>query len=314
MHFSDIQSCEALLRQRLPAALQPLLDDPPLQTLAWDFFRQHEVQVDVLRCDLLHPVISGNKWYKLKYNLVRAWQEQKTVLASFGGAWSNHLHALAWCAQQGGFASTGFVRGEELAANANPMLQDAARWGMQLHFISRTRYRQKAVQVSADTLLIPEGGDNPEGALGCTTLIPAGLAEKYAAVLVAAGTGCTALGIRLALPATSTLWVAPVLKAGGLENVWRQRLQQMQDAGTGPVQWWADAAGGGYGKVTADLLSFIQDFGNNTGLSLDPVYGGKAMQALCNRIRQQSVPAGTRVLFVHTGGLQGARGFQPGQR
>lgn len=311
MTLSLVSALERELCQRLPAALQSLLNPAPIQPLHCDLFQQHQIQVDVLRCDLLHPVISGNKWYKLKYNLVRAWQNQQSVLASFGGAWSNHLHALAFCAREAGLGSLGFVRGDELNADANPMLQDAASWGMELQFLSRSDYRQRKVSVDANILLIPEGGDNPDGVLGASTLVPA--AANHDVVVLPSGTGCTALGVRLALPATTVLWVVPALKAPALEAQWRQRLQQWQKEPCGEVRWLGNAHFGGYGKKSAELLSFVQNFGENTGLLLDPVYSGKAMWALCQQICQQTLPPASRVLFIHTGGLQGARGFQSRQ-
>lgn len=312
MFSSLIQHFETELHQSLPPALASLLRMPEVQPLRCELFEQQRVRVDILRCDLLHPVISGNKWYKLKFNLVDARRRGMRRLASFGGAWSNHLHALAFCAQQAGFASSGFVRGDELAADANPMLRDASQWGMDLQFLSRQDYRQRRVMLAPDTLLIAEGGDNLAGMLGCMTLVPDALADQYDAVVVPLGTGCTALGIRLALPTRVALWIAPVLKGEGIPQAWQARLRQWSFASTGPVHWLAGAHCGGYGKVSPALLSFIRDIGDNTGLPLDPVYSGKALWALCNRIQQQALPAGSRVLFVHTGGQQGARGFQSG--
>lgn len=310
MFSSLIQDFETELRRELPPALESLLCVPDVQPLQCELFERHRVQVDVLRCDDLHPVISGNKWFKLKFNLVQARRLGMTRIASFGGAWSNHLHALAFCAQQAGLESIGFVRGEELSADANPMLREAAGWGMSLQFLARQVYRERKVTVDAQTWLVPEGGDNEQGVLGCMTLIPAQRALDYDAVLLPAGTGCTALGVRLSLPAGTALWVAPVLRDDTLQRSWRARLQQWSAQPAGPVEWWTDCHHGGYGKVPPGLLSFIHDFGHNTGLALDPVYGGKAMWGLCERIRQHAIPAGSRVLFVHTGGLQGARGFQ----
>lgn len=312
MFSSLIHDFETELRAQLPAAMWPLLRTPEVQPLHAELFAQHDIRVDVLRCDTLHPVISGNKWFKLKFNLVDAHRRGCVRLASFGGAWSNHLHALAYCAQQVGFASEGFVRGEELSAQSNPMLHDAETWGMQLHFLSRQDYRQRRITIDADTLLIPEGGDNFCGLLGCMTMMPPTLAALYDSVVVPVGTGCTALGIRMALPPQVPLWAVPVLKGAGLEAKWRARLRHWQAAASDNVHWLADAHHGGYGKTSPALLSFIHEIGDNTGLLLDPVYTGKALWALCQQIRHQALPAGSRVLFIHTGGLQGARGFQSG--
>lgn len=311
VYSSLIHDYEVQLRAVVPLALQPLLQTPAVQPLQYPLFAQHDVQVDVLRCDALHPVISGNKWFKLKYNLLDARRRGMKRLASLGGAWSNHLHALAFCCRQMDIPCTGFVRGDELTPEANPMLRDVAAWGMVLHFLTRADYRDRRFVVSPDTLLIPEGGDNMAGVLGCMTLLPPAQARTYDAVVVPLGTGCTALGLRLALPAEVALWNAPVLKGEDIRQQWLARLQRWAAAPHGPVHWLA-AHQGGYGRVNPALLSFIRDIGDNTGLALDPVYSGKAFWALCDQIRQQTVPAGSRVLFVHTGGLQGARGFQSG--
>ena len=166
----SVAEYEQSLQQWPELVASGLLAEPAIQSLSLPLFAQQDVQVDVLRADLLHPLISGNKWFKLKYNLLQARAQGCRSLLSFGGAWSNHLHALAFVAQQVGMRSVGIVRGEELDANANPMLQDAERWGMQLEFVSRQRYREWTRDgwqaADARTWVIPEGGDNQPGVLG----------------------------------------------------------------------------------------------------------------------------------------------------
>lgn len=306
-----IPEYEAILQQRLPAAFAAELSAPAIEPLAYAPWQAAGVNVDVLRCDRVHPVISGNKWYKLKYNLVAAWQQGCTTLASYGGAWSNHLHALAYCAHRLGMHSIGYVRGDELDADANPMLRDAQAWGMELRFLSRAQYRAKQVAVDAATWLIPEGGDNEWGVLGCMTLLTPGQAEPYDVVVLPWGTGCTCIGVWRAVAQVTRLWGVSVLKGDWPARQFAdyQRVQPIPQAQ--PAQILTAYHGGGYGRTTADLLSFIRDIGDNTGLSLEPVYSGKAMFALDDRIRNHALPAGSRVLFIHTGGLQGARGFNP---
>lgn len=324
MSVSLIPAFEAILQQRLPLEMRSQLALPGVQALHCDLFEKARVQVDVLRCDQVHPVISGNKWFKLKFNLVQAWEQGCTTLASFGGAWSNHLHALAYCAQLAGMHSIGFVRGDELQADANPMLQEAQRWGMELRFLARDAYRHKQVEVPAGTWLIPEGGDNEWGVLGCMTLVPVEWARHYDVIVLPWGTGCTFAGVFRAAPPDTAVWAVSVLKGHWPVQALAQRLQvpvSGSEAGSEPgaapaavsspqARVLTDYHFGGYARVDATLLSFIRDFGDNTGLPLDPVYTGKAMFGLCDRIRRQMLPAGSRVLFIHTGGLQGVRGFQ----
>lgn len=310
MLYSLIHDFESELQQWLPASLASLQQSPVVQSLPDPLFAQHQVAVDALRCDLLHPVISGNKWFKLKYNLVSARRQGLDRVASFGGAWSNHLHALAYCARELRLQSLGFVRGEELDADANVMLQDVQRWGMELQFLSRQQYRLKQVQTDAHTLLIPEGGDNRLGVIGSMTMVPLSLAVQYDVIVLPWGTGCTALGVRLAAPRRTAVWAVSALKGAWLQGELARRLQEWPELANAPIELLGEYHHGGYGNVSEVLLSFIREFGDNNALPLDPVYSGKAMWGLCDRIRHHALPAGSRVLFVHTGGLQGTRGFQ----
>ena len=289
-----------------------LLQAPVVQPVTCPVFSRHDVAVDVLRCDLLHPVISGNKWFKLKYNLLPALR-RNVPLASFGGAWSNHLHALAYCAQLTGLASIGYVRGDELDAQANSMLADAKRWGMQLQFLSRQAYRRVAVDVDRKgdhpLCLIPEGGDNWLGVLGCMTMVPAAVACRYDQMVLAMGTGCTFAGLRLGLPVRTRLLGVSVLKGEWPGPRMAQRLQLWPGGNRENYRILTGYHTGGYGRVTPELLSFVADFGDNTGIPLEPVYTGKAMWALCDQVQRGSIPSGSRVLFIHSGGLQGRRGY-----
>ncbi len=314
MFFPPHSDLEHFLQQMPVLVDSGLLQSPIVESLSYPLFVAHDVQVDVLRLDRLHPVISGNKWFKLKYNLVHALRNGQHTLLSFGGAWSNHLHALAFAAQLTGLKCRGLVRGEELDANANPMLQDAQRWGMQLEFVTRSRYRDMTrgefVADDPGVCVIPEGGDNALGVLGCMSLLPADTGELFDQVWLPVGTGCTFAGVRLALPPSVRVQGVSVLAGEWPRQQMEQRLRQWRLPAGSPWHLLTDYHQGGYGRVSAPLLSFIAEFGDNTGLQLDPVYTGKALFALCDQVRQKKIPAGSRVLFIHTGGLQGVRGFQ----
>jgi 1-aminocyclopropane-1-carboxylate deaminase len=308
-----IHTFEQSLHQIPAVAASGLLREVDIQPLRHPLFASRDIQVNVLRSDLLHPVISGNKWFKLKYNLLQALRQRDHTLESYGGAWSNHLHALAYTAQLAGLRSRGLVRGDELDGDANPMLQEAQRWGMELAFLSRQDYRLRCnawlQPQGSGTSVIPAGGDNWLGTLGCISMLPAA-AGHHDLVLLPVGTGCTFAGVRLALPARVAVWGVAVLKGAWQQRQMQQRLYGWPGGVTCNWQLLTGYHGGGYGRADKALLSFIAEFGHNTQLPLEPVYSGKALYALCDLVQHNRIPAGSRVLFIHTGGLQGARGYQ----
>lgn len=291
----------------------------PLEVKAVDFpsFADCQVCVDVLQADQLHPVISGNKWFKLKYNLLQARNQHCAELLSFGGAWSNHLHALAYLGKLLGIPTRGVVRGDELTPDSSPMLQEARQYGMKLDFVSRQQFRVYRDRhddlLQAGRYLIPEGGDNVLGMLGAASLINQ-LSDngadvdisRYSHVVVAVGTGCTFAGLRLALPEHVSLIGVSALKGGWVEREMSGRMKSI-----GGRNWMLDMDhhAGGFARTDARLLSFVTNFSDNTGILLDPVYTGKAMLALRDLSVNGVVAPGSRVLFIHSGGLQGARGF-----
>ncbi|MGB3623361.1 pyridoxal-phosphate dependent enzyme [Ketobacter sp. MCCC 1A13808] len=304
--------------------LKPLIVEP-LKIKQLSFRR---VQLSVLRADLLHPKISGNKWFKLKYNLLTALNSQDRTVVSFGGAWSNHLHALAYAGRLLGLNTTGIVRGEELSPDSNAMLKEIQQQGMQLNFISRADYRNQCrvrgpLSCSSDALAptcsgyIPEGGDNVYGMLGASTMLDADQLNALAIshVVTGVGTGCTFAGLRLSAPGHITLLGISALKGSWVEDSMSNRLQAHPNwFNKSQLQNWqinSDYHRGGFGRVDESLLSFITEFEDNTGLQLDPLYTGKAMMALLDLVNHGAIPPGSHVLFVHSGGLQGKRGFEP---
>ena len=298
-----------------------LLRPLSIESLQWGELDKAGVRLSVLRADLLHPVISGNKWFKLKYNLLGAIEGESNSLLSVGGAWSNHLHALAYAGYLLGLTTMGIVRGEELTAASNPMLGELQRLGMQLQFVNRARYREicreltQSADEKADLTVIPEGGDNVLGLLGASTLInPQHLLQLgITHIIGGVGTGCTFAGLRLSAPETVNLIGVSALKGDWVRDEMTARLHSYRHW-LSPLQrqnWQllVDYHRGGFGRADEYLLSFIQQFADNTGLQLEPLYTGKAMLALLDLVEQQLVPVGSHVLFVHSGGLQGNRGF-----
>ena len=281
----------------------------PEQSVHHPLYRLKGVAVSFKRDDMIHPFISGNKWRKLKYNLQKARAEGKDHLITFGGAWSNHILATACAGAIFGYSTEAFIRGESVD---NPVLGMCQLFGMKLHFVSREQYRDKqqlfaAHPTSAKAYFIDEGGRGMEATLGCREIISE-LSTVYDHIFCAAGTGTTAAGIAGALSEKglrSTLHVVPVLKGGGFIADEMQQLQAPLDQ----TRLHTDYHFGGYAKTKPELLDFIKDFVTQTGILIEPTYTGKALYALHDLIRQDRLERGSRILFIHTGGLTGLLGF-----
>lgn len=270
------------------------------------------VSVTVKREDLIHPFVSGNKFRKLKYNLLEAKKENKQTLLTFGGAFSNHIAAVAYAAKENGLQSIGIIRGDELRdkITQNPTLQFAQDCGMQLEFITREAYRDKneptfiaALQKQfGDFYLVPEGGTNGLAIKGCEEI----LTHEDAAfdyICCAVGTGGTISGlINSALPHQKVLGF-PALKGDFLQDEIRIFVQN---------QNWeliTDYHFGGYGKVNEVLIAFINEFFKETKIPLDPIYTGKLFFGVMNMIENNYFPPQSKIMLIHTGGLQGIQGM-----
>lgn len=285
------------------------LDDP--------LFIAKEVEVGLLRLDQIDPLISGNKWYKLKYNLLSARTQGLSAVLSFGGAYSNHIHALAWAGKGLGLKTIAVIRGEPEYAG-NPTLADALKWGMELHFVDRKTYRKRhdpnyVEQLRhrfGEFLLVPEGGSNALAVKGSAEILSPELIDQFqpSAVVLACGTGGTLAGLVAGNPSLNILGI-PVLKGGGfLRN---DIASLLEESSAEPGNWNLDLGGhfGGYGRVSDELRTFIGQFKVAHGIQLDQVYTGKMMLRLMQLISEGAFPAGSRILAIHTGGLQGLRGM-----
>jgi 1-aminocyclopropane-1-carboxylate deaminase len=271
------------------------------------------IEAAMLRLDLLHPEISGNKWFKLQYNLEAARAAGKTRILTFGGAWSNHIAATAAACKMAGMPCTGIIRGEA-APIPSRTLQQAQQNGMTLHFVSREVYRDKAQQdweqQFPGTYIIPEGGHNAAGAKGCEEILPLVNYQSFTHIACAVGTGTTLAGlINSALPQQEVLGFVVLKGAAYLQTEVARLLER-------PVRprWRLlhDFHLGGYAKVTPGLIDGINDFYRETGIPLDIIYTGKMMGGLQQMTAQGYFPAGSRLLIVHTGGLQGNLSLAPG--
>ena len=271
----------------------------------------HNVTLWVKREDLLFPNLSGNKYRKLKYNLEAAAASSHKTLMTFGGAFSNHLHATAAAGKQYGFYTIGLVRGEELGEKPlNPTLAQARKWGMKLIFISRKDYRLKAdpdyirtlIQQFGPVYLLPEGGTNELAVRGCSQILTQADLD-FTHICCPVGTGGTLAGLsRSAQPGQRVLGY-PALKAPELQK----ELESWISADNWELV--SDYHFGGYGKINMELIGFINDFKVKTGIPLDPVYTGKMLFGILADVRRGRLSAGSRVLAIHTGGLQGIAGM-----
>jgi len=272
-----------------------------------DFLTEKNIQLDILRLDLIHPMISGNKWFKLQYNIHEAIEQQARSLLSFGGAWSNHLHALAYAGKLFNLKTIGIIRGEEIS---NPTLDDCKAWGMKLHFISREEYRHKSEQHFLESIqqefynsfIIPEGGNNKEGRQGAAEILTHTDPEKYTHIVCPVGTGTTLSGlIESSLPSNRVIGISAIKKGQYLEDEIRSV--------TTKTNWSVehDFHFGGFAKKTPELLLFMQEFKSRHDIELDFIYNAKMMFGVYDMTRHQRIGSGSRILVIHTGGLQGNR-------
>lgn len=284
----------------------------PLEPLQLDWL--NGVEVAVLRLDRIDPLISGNKWFKLTGHLAQARQAGATGIISLGGAYSNHLHALAAVGKRFDFPTVGLLRGHP---QDTPTVLDLKAFGMQLHWLGYGGYRARH---EPDFWLpwreryphlhpVPEGGGGMTGALGCGVLVEQvrmqlhtlGWAD-YDAWWLAAGTGTTLAGLVLEEAGAHPVYGAMAVPDdhGVAQNV-RAIVQGGYEL--------LDASRGGFAKADPQLLAFIDTTGQASGLPLEPLYTGKALLALKQQIEAEFFAPGTRLVFVHTGGLQGRRGL-----
>lgn len=270
------------------------------------------IQLFIKREDLIHPFISGNKYRKLKYNLHEAQRQQKTTLLTYGGAFSNHIAATAYTGKLNGFNTIGVVRGEELKdkIETNPTLVFAKKNGMDFHFVSREVYRKKTnpkfqnnlKMKFGDFYLIPEGGTNDLAVKGCEEILDKET-SCFDYICTCVGTGGTISGLINASEKHQKILGFPALKGGFLqEDIRKFATQNNWDLVT-------DYHFGGYAKINADLVSFINDFKSQYGIQLDPIYTAKMLFGLVDMIAKGQFKEGVKILAVHTGGLQGIAGM-----
>ena len=270
------------------------------------------ISLHIKREDLLHPIISGNKFRKLKYNIEEAKKQNKKVLLTFGGAFSNHIVAVAGAGKEYGFETIGIIRGEELLdkISENPSLLQAQQSGMKFVFISREQYRLKETPDFIEQLrkdfgefyLLPEGGTNELAIKGCEEILTE-TDSQFTHICTSIGTGGTITGIINSSANNQNIIGFSSLKGDFLQN----DITKFANKQNWTVN--CEYHFGGYGKVTDELIDFINDFYLKHQIPLDPIYTGKMMFGIMNLIENNYFPANSKILAIHTGGLQGIAGM-----
>ena len=286
------------------------IDNVPIQEV---FVKNdNDIRLFIKREDLIHPFISGNKYRKLKYNLKEAKRIESKSLLTFGGAFSNHIAAVAFAGKQNGFKTIGIIRGEELAEKAllNPTLQFAKDNGMLFYFISRELYRNKTSIDFKDDLknkfgdfyLIPEGGTNKLAVQGCEEI----LTEEdyqYNYICCCVGTGGTISGLINSSQSHQKILGFPALKGDFLSR------EILKFAKTNNWELISDYHFGGYAKINESLIAFINRFQSDHNILLDPIYTGKMLYGIVDKIQKNQFEKGSKILAIHSGGLQGIVGI-----
>ncbi len=273
------------------------------------------INVYIKREDLLHPIISGNKWRKLKYNLVEAKDKGYKTILTFGGAYSNHIHATAGAGKIFGFNTIGIIRGEKHLP-LNPTLKDATEFGMRIHYVSRSEYRKKTVdkfiemlhQKFGDFYHVPEGGSNTLAVKGGTEIVQ-DINIDFDYIVSACGTGGTLAGVICGLDGNKKAIGISALKGADFlnENV----SKFIKDySGKNYYNWKIkqDYHFGGFAKTKPEQIAYMKEFEKLNNIQLDPIYTSKMIYGIYDMINNGEIKEATTVIALHTGGLQGRRG------
>ena len=327
-HYRRVKTTSILTTNRrfcstVNLCLHLCLLEPALQSfdqfIEDNHFGGGRAHLTLRRLDLIHPWINGNKWFKLKYNLLQAQQHESRTLLTLGGAWSNHLHAVAAAGWLHGIKTIGVVRGER-PNHWSHTLEFAASCGMHLHFIDREAYGLRGMEEFRPWLhdqfgsfhFVPEGGSNFLGVNGAMEILGPGDQQQWDVIACPAGTGATAAALALQLGKHQRLMVFPVLRNGGglRENMERYLWEFLSDPDEiasvmGQVIIEESYHFGGFGKWNESLIQFILNYQVGHAVPLDQVYTGKMMAGLYDLAAQNRFAPGTRILAIHSGGLQG---------
>lgn len=286
---------------------------PIITTIQAPWLNANSLSLDILRLDELHPVVSGNKYFKLKHYLIDAIKQGKNTVATFGGAWSNHILATAYACKEAGLSSIGIIRGER-PKNPSTTITLAAQYGMELLFVDRTTYRNKewikAGYAREGWYWVEEGGMGNLGVMGSKEILRTISTDKYSHIVVSVGTGTTMAGlITSALPHQFVVGVSSMKANTSLDRNIQQLLIEKVTA-----NWriFHEYHFGGYGKHPQELIDFINEVFEIYALPLDIIYTGKTFFAIRDLVNKNYFPPQSKILMVHTGGLQGNKSLAPG--
>ena len=294
-----------------------MLESLPIinQSLFHALLEEKGIELAIKRLDLVHPTLSGNKFFKLKYNLEKVLSGGFEQILTFGGAYSNHIHATATASKLVNLNAIGIIRGER-SEPLNPTLFHAESLGMELHFVDRSTYRLKKepdylnslIEKFGEFYLIPEGGTNQLAIKGTSEILQSE-DQKFSHIALAIGTGGTFAGICNSLATGQKALGFSSLKGNFIHQEIQTLLETTQISSSKAFKIFDNFHFGGYGKYTQALIEFIWWFYENFNVILDPIYTGKMLKGVWSLIEQDFFPKGSKILAIHSGGLQGNMGF-----
>ena len=285
----------------------------PIEELKTPFLEFQKIRIFIKRDDLNDPLLMGNKFRKLKYNLIAARAKGADTLLTYGGAYSNHIFATAAAGKRYGFKTIGLIRGDELNANSNPTLKAAANFGMTLLFLPRQRFSDFKSHltfpsdVKGKIHTLPEGGTNRAAIRGCAEIIEE-ISLPFDILCTPIGTGGTMVGLLKGLAGQKEVWGFSALKGNWIDAHIKSLLIQEKIKVTN-FKTFSENGFGGYGKFNSRLITFIKWFHNEKKIALDPIYTGKMCLRLWEMLKNEQIAKGSTIVLLHTGGLQGIMGF-----
>jgi 1-aminocyclopropane-1-carboxylate deaminase len=278
-----------------------------------NLYQPFAVELDVLRLDLIHPIVSGNKWFKLHPYLDDAIAKGKSTIVTFGGAYSNHILATAAACQAKGLRAIGIIRGEE-PQSFSPTLRDAITYGMELVFVSREEYKTKTIPAQISTTqnyyTIPEGGYGEKGKTGAAAISEFADISAYTHIICATGTGTTLAGLISTAHDYQKILGISVMKNNF--SLFDEVNALLDDKKHHAFELFHDFHFGGYAKYNDSLVKFMNNWYEETGIPSDFVYTGKTFFATDHLIRKRFFHPADRILVLHSGGLQGNRSLKTG--
>jgi len=318
LFLNVINHCATLQQFNFYLLVYPIMINTRLSTLTpikHPLLQHHSILAWMKRDDLIHPWLSGNKGRKLRDTLKLAKTQHRTTLISFGGCFSNHLYALAGAGQLFGFQTVGIIRGE--ADPDNPTLKWLIKQGMVCHFVTRQTYQQRHDQAYQamwqarypNSMVIPEGGYAPAAMAGVGDIIEELSTHDYDMLCCAVGSGTTLAGLAYANRGQRQLWGFCALKNAHYLEDNINHLQRAYGKQAYPFSLSHDDHHGGFAKAPPALIDLTADFSKQTGIPIEPIYTGKMVAGVFNKIQQGQIVSGSKLVLLHTGGLQGSQGL-----